>query len=82
MIKHTIPTLMISCLFVTVVALASAKAADSPNIVLLMSDDQGWGETSYNGHPYLKTPVLDQMASSGLRLDRFYAASPPTFFPH
>lgn len=53
-----------------------AQAADLPNIVLIMSDDQGWGETSYNGHPYLKTPVLDEMAASGLRLDRFYAASP------
>ena len=28
-----------------------------PNIVLIMSDDQGWGETSYNGHPHLKTSV-------------------------
>ncbi|HUT58786.1 MAG TPA: sulfatase-like hydrolase/transferase, partial [Phycisphaerae bacterium] len=76
MMRHDIPTLMISWLFVTFVVLASAKAADRPNIILLMSDDQGWGETSYNGHPYLKTPVLDEMASSGLRLDRFYAASP------
>lgn len=41
-----------------------------------MSDDQGWGETGYNGHPHLHTPVLDEMARSGLRLDRFYAASP------
>src|SRR5690606_32989445 len=47
-----------------------------PNIILLMGDDHGWGETAYNGHPHLKTPVLDQMAVSGLRLDRFYAASP------
>jgi len=53
-----------------------AVAGDRPNIVLLMSDDQGWGETSYNGHPHMKTPVLDEMASKGLRLDRFYAASP------
>lgn len=51
-------------------------AAELPNIVLMMSDDQGWGETSYNGHPNLKTPVLDEMATNGLRLDRFYAASP------
>ncbi len=51
-------------------------AAELPNIVLIMSDDQGWGETSYNGHPQLKTPVLDKMAATGLRLDRFYAASP------
>ncbi len=51
-------------------------AAKLPNIVLMMSDDQGWGETSYNGHPQLKTPILDEMAATGLRFDRFYAASP------
>lgn len=44
-----------------------------PNFVLLMSDDQGWDEVGYNGHPHLKTPVLDEMARQGLRLDRFYA---------
>ena len=41
-----------------------------------MGDDHGWDETGYNGHPYLKTPVLDEMAATGLRLDRFYSASP------
>ena len=53
---------------------AAASTADRPNIVLLMGDDHGWDETAYNGHPYLKTPVLDQMAATGLRLDRFYSA--------
>jgi arylsulfatase A-like enzyme len=52
------------------------NAAEQPNIVLLMGDDHGWDETAYNGHPYLKTPVLDEMAATGLRLDRFYSASP------
>src|SRR6186713_1616053 len=48
--------------------------ADSrPNIILLMGDDHGWEETGYNGHPHVKTPVLDEMAASGLRFDRFYA---------
>lgn len=47
-----------------------------PNVVLIMADDQGWGETGYNGHPAVKTPVLDEMAAGGLRLDRFYAAAP------
>ncbi len=47
-----------------------------PNIVFCMADDQGWGETGYNGHPYLKTPVLDEMAAQGLRFDRFYAGAP------
>lgn len=51
-------------------------SAPRPNIILAMADDQGWGETGYNGHPYVRTPVLDEMASSGLRFDRFYAAAP------
>lgn len=52
-----------------------AQAAERPNIVLMMGDDHGWDETAYNGHPYLKTPVLDEMARTGLRLDRFYSAA-------
>jgi arylsulfatase A-like enzyme len=47
--------------------------ADSPNIVLLMGDDHGWDEVGYNGHPFVTTPVLDEMAASGLRFDRFYS---------
>lgn len=47
----------------------------SPNIILVMSDDQGWGDTGYNGHPHLKTPTLDDMAKNGVVFNRFYAAS-------
>lgn len=47
-----------------------------PNIILCMSDDHGWGDVSYYGHPIVKTPHLDDMAASGLRMDRFYAAGP------
>ena len=47
-----------------------------PNIILLMGDDHSWEETGYNGHPYLLTPVLDEMAASGLVLDQFHAATP------
>lgn len=62
-------------LFVIFAALSSVVAAtDRPNVVLIMADDQGWGDTGYNGHPELKTPNFDAMAKSGLRLDRFYAA--------
>ncbi|MCK5172375.1 MAG: sulfatase-like hydrolase/transferase [Planctomycetes bacterium] len=47
-----------------------------PNIILCMADDQGWNETGYYDHPFLKTPVLDEMAAKGLRFDRFYSAAP------
>jgi arylsulfatase A-like enzyme len=53
-----------------------ATEAELPNIVLFMGDDHGWDEVGYNGHPFAKTPVLDEMAASGLRFDRFYAAHP------
>jgi arylsulfatase A-like enzyme len=55
---------------------ACAEKAARPNIVLVMSDDQGWGQTGYYNHPILKTPNLDAMAANGLRFDRFYAGGP------
>ena len=50
--------------------------ADKPNVILVMSDDQGWSQTGYYGHPIAKTPNLDDMAKSGLRMDRFYSGAP------
>ncbi len=58
------------------VVMAQEAKSGLPNIVLMMGDDHGWEETGYNGHRYLRTPVLDEMAATGLRLDRFYAAHP------
>jgi len=57
-------------------ALVAAPADDKPNIVLVMADDQGWGDMAYYGHPVLKTPNFDAMAGDALRFDRFYAAAP------
>lgn len=56
----------------------AAKNSDGtkPNVVLVMADDQGWGDMAYNGHPVLKTPNFDAAAAAGLRFDRFYAAAP------
>ena len=48
----------------------------TPNVILLMADDQGWGDAGFHGHPYLKTPNLDRLAAEGIRLDRFYSAAP------
>ena len=53
-----------------------ATEAHRPNIILAMADDQGWGDVAYNGHPVIKTPVLDEMSRVGLRFDRFYSAAP------
>ncbi|NQZ57704.1 MAG: sulfatase-like hydrolase/transferase [Lentisphaeraceae bacterium] len=64
--------LLLACTLLAVLLNASEK----PNIILVMADDQGWGQTSYNNHPILKTPNLDAMAANGLRFNRFYASAP------
>ena len=53
----------------------AALGADRPNIILCMTDDQGWGDVGYNGHPYLKTPHLDRMHAEGVTFTRFYAGA-------
>ena len=71
-----LPVLLIPLLAGMAALSAAATDLSRPHIVLVMADDMGWGETSYNGHPVLKTPHLDALAAAGLRLDRFYAGAP------
>ena len=66
--------IVLATLLLTVTAVVHADT--KPNIVLVMADDQGWGDMAYNGHPTLKTPNFDKAAATGLRFDRFYAAAP------
>ena len=53
---------------------AGQRSRTKPNVILCMTDDQGWGGMGYNGHPVLRTPNLDQMAK-GIRCDRFYSGA-------
>lgn len=48
----------------------------TPNIILILADDLGWGDTGFNGNPEVLTPFMDDMATNGLVFDRFYVASP------
>jgi arylsulfatase A-like enzyme len=50
-----------------------AIAADArPNVVMILSDDQAWGDYSFMGHPAIETPRLDELARSGLTFKRGY----------
>ncbi len=46
----------------------------TPNIILIITDDQGYGDLGYHGNPHVKTPVLDQMASESIRFNNFYVS--------
>ncbi len=45
-----------------------------PNVVLILADDQGWGDLSLHGNPWIETPHLDGLAKSGARLTNFYVS--------
>tara|TARA_R110002126_G_scaffold30602_2_gene99823 strand:+ start:11689 stop:13464 length:1776 start_codon:yes stop_codon:yes gene_type:complete len=48
--------------------------SSNPNILIILTDDQGYGDLSMTGNPYLKTPVIDQLAKNGVFADRFYVS--------
>ncbi len=58
--------------FLSFAAGCGAEEPVRPNIVVIVSDDQGWGDVGYNGSE-IRTPHIDQLASDGVKFDRFYS---------
>ena len=50
------------------------EANQPPNVVIILSDDQGWGDLSLNGNPNLNTPYIDSLAINGVSFDRFFVS--------
>tara|TARA_B100000029_G_scaffold480777_1_gene529131 strand:+ start:8176 stop:9993 length:1818 start_codon:yes stop_codon:yes gene_type:complete len=48
------------------------SAANRPNVLVILTDDQGWGDLSLNGNRNLSTPHIDSLAREGARFQRFY----------
>ena len=51
-----------------------SAAPVKPNIIFILTDDQGYGDLSAHGHPLLKTPNFDRMHNEGVRFDNFYVS--------
>ena len=71
---HKIPTNLILFLCCAVGLLAQAQ--DRPNVVFILSDDHGWMDYSFMGHPHVETPHLDRLAGEGLVYERGYDTAP------
>lgn len=50
----------------------NVTAAERPNVLLIVSDDQGWGDIASHGNEKLDTPNLDRLAAGGARFERFF----------
>ncbi|MBL0155714.1 MAG: arylsulfatase [Bryobacterales bacterium] len=55
-------------------ALLAAAPARRPNVIVIMTDDQGYGDLSLHGNPHLKTPALDRIAREGVQFSRFHSS--------
>lgn len=51
-----------------------AQAVSHPNVVLIITDDQGYGDLGITGNPHVKTPVIDKFARESIRLNNFYVS--------
>jgi len=64
--------LVVLSLLVGAVPSLALHAADSPNIVMIISDDQAWTDYGFMGHPQIRTPHLDRLASESVVFKRGY----------
>lgn len=65
------PAVLTFCVTLSLVA-QQMTAAARPNVVVILADDQGWGDLSVNGNTNLATPNIDSLAAAGATLDRFF----------
>ena len=59
----------------TQAAEGKSLAGSRPNIILVMTDDQGYGDLSCHGHPFIQTPHIDQLREQSLRFEDFHVSS-------
>jgi len=50
----------------------SAAASSKPNVIIIITDDQGYGDIAAHGNPVIKTPNLDQLHSESVRLTNYH----------
>ena len=56
-------------------AVVVRAAEKKPNVIFILTDDQGWNDAHFAGHPYVKTPNLDKFASQSTWFRQFYVAA-------
>ena len=68
--ENTVKIILVAITALTLAA-ANLNAADKPNVILVMTDDVGYGDLACHGNPFVKTPNLDQLYCAKRAADRF-----------
>lgn len=76
-----LPSLVLISIILTSCQKIKRKTSDSqnktpPNIIYIISDDQGWTDYSFMGHEYIETPNINRLASEGLTFTHGYVTAP------
>ncbi len=72
--RTRILSVLLASLILASCGLFEGDRAKRPNIVLIMTDDQGWAQLGSHGDPILKTPHLDSLAAASVEMTRFYVS--------
>ena len=76
-LNSSLTTLLAASMFASLAVCHGATAAQAkqPNILLIITDDQGYGDFSIHGNTHLQTPHIDKLGTESVRFDRFYVNS-------
>ncbi|GAB3011795.1 sulfatase-like hydrolase/transferase [Spirosoma pulveris] len=66
--------LLISAWIAREQAVSPSSAAARPNVLFILTDDQGWGDLSLHGNRFVETPNLDRLARSGAQFEHFFVS--------
>lgn len=73
--RYYISTLTTSCIAIFTLTAKAEDQAKMPNIVVVMADDMGWGDSATYGHKIIQSPNLDKMAAKGVKFTQGYSAA-------
>ena len=51
-----------------------AQGKPKPNVIIIITDDQGYGDLGITGNPHVKTPVINKFATESIRFNNFYVS--------
>lgn len=72
--KFTNTPIALSIVLILCTTISFAQVKPQPNVIIIITDDQGYGDLGITGNPHVKSPVIDQLAREAIRFNNFYVS--------